>query len=74
MHKLNEAMTSGNCKTELSRIGVVGSWKLYCGSWKLEALLWKLEAMKEVFMNLDLDDVIDRVMEKSKLLRTVLTA
>ena len=30
--------------------------------------------MKEVLMMLDLDDVIDRVVEKSELLRTVLTA
>lgn len=29
---------------------------------------------KEVLMNLDADDVIDRVAEKSKLLRTLLTA
>ena len=29
--------------------------------------------MKEVLMNLDSDDVIDRVVEKSKLLRTVLS-
>ena len=35
---------------------------------------WKLEAMEEVLMNLDLDDVIDSVAEKSRLLRTVLTA
>ena len=68
-------------KTESSRLDHVCVWgclKLeaigYCGSWRLKVILWKLEAMKEILMNLDSDGVIDRVAEKSKFLRTVLTA
>ena len=51
-------MTSGNFKTELSRLGRVCVFGVL---------------MKEVLMNLDLDDVMDSVVEKSQL-HTVLTA
>ena len=73
-------MISGNFKTESSRLDrvcvfeVVGNWKLETILWKLEAILWKLKTMKELLMNLDLGDMIDRVAEKNMLLSTVLTA
>ena len=39
---LNEAMTSGNFKTESSRLDRICVFGVV-GSWKLEAILWKLE-------------------------------